>query len=126
MGTYRRPLGNPGSQLRPQPLAASCQPEKFHPPIRTGNALDQAMGLQSVGKTCHVGGIAGQVLSQTAHRGRLFEPQHGAGLQRSQAELAGDLSEVSLGTLGHRKQLAGQGVDLGEVGLAGWDISSEY
>ena len=91
---------------------ASGQPE-FHPPIRTGNALDQAMGLQSVGKTCHVGGIAGQVLGQTAHRGRLFKPQHGAGLQRSQAELAGNLSEVSLGTLGHRKSAWTAGIAIG-------------
>jgi hypothetical protein len=71
------------------------------------------MGLQSVGKTCHVGGIAGQVLGQTAHRGRLFKPQHGAGLQRSQAELAGNLSEVSLGTLGHRKSAWTAGIAIG-------------
>lgn len=70
-------------------------------------------GFQSVGKTCYVGGIAGQVLGQTAHRGRLFKPQRGAGLQRSQAELAGNLSEVSLGTLGHRKRAWTAGIAIG-------------
>jgi hypothetical protein len=53
------------------------------------------------------------VLGQTAHRGRLFKPQRGAGLQRSQAELAGNLSEVSLGTLGHRKRAWTAGIAIG-------------
>jgi hypothetical protein len=112
MGTYRRPLGNRAASFA-RTRCRVWSAGEFHPPIRTGNALDQAMGLQSVGKTCHVGGIAGQVLGQTAHRGRLFKPQHGAGLQRSQAELAGNLSEVSLGTLGHRKSAWTAGIAIG-------------